>query len=442
MPDLTALFNRHISAVQQLFSQLCDTCRVERVWLHSGSLQHYFLDDHPVTFKVNPLFRYVVPLSAPECWVSLNGQDKPHLYFYQPEDYWHSVAPLPEAFWCTEFDWTVVRRLDEIPHLICGQNALYLGENTALASTLGFTHINLQKALNLLHYQRSIKTDFELECMRRAQAPAVRGHIAAHEAFMQGKSEFEINLAYLHASGQRDDNVPYGNIIAVNEHAAVLHYTELDLQRAKVRLSMMIDAGATYQGYASDISRTYSADPSDEFAELIAVMDNNKLKIISELRSGYNYLYYHTQMHQMVAELLHDFGLLRLPSVDIFEQGITRAFFPHGLGHFLGLQVHDVAGFQQTPRGTHKAPPEIYPSLRCTRNLERNMVLTVEPGIYFIPMLLQPWRESALSKSFNWEKIEHFLPYGGIRTEDNVIITEHGAENITAEAFARFAEGC
>ncbi|WP_408021852.1 Xaa-Pro dipeptidase [Spirabiliibacterium pneumoniae] len=436
---MTALFKQHLCALQTLFSQVCDVCRVEQVWLHSGSEQHYFLDDNARPFKVNPLFRYVVPLSAPECWVSLNGQGKPHLYFYQPDDYWHAVEPLPEDFWCAEFEWTVVRNLAEIPHLVKGKNALYLGENTTLASTLGFTHINLQKALNLVHYHRSIKTEFELECMRRAQLPAVLGHLRAREAFMQGKSEFDINLAYLHASSQRDEEVPYGNIIAINEHAAVLHYTKLDRQKPKVRSGFMIDAGATYLGYASDISRTYSAQ-DDEYAALIQAMDKNKLSIINALQVGYNYLYYHTQMHQMIAELLHDFNFVRISSADIFEQGITRAFFPHGLGHFLGLQVHDVAGFQQSPRGTHKAPPEMYPSLRCTRNLAKNMVLTIEPGFYFIPMLLKPWRESALSRVFNWEKIEAFLPCGGIRTEDNVIITEQGAENITASAFAQLTE--
>ncbi|MBE2894357.1 Xaa-Pro dipeptidase [Spirabiliibacterium falconis] len=437
--NLTALFQHHLRHLQHVFSQVCDLCRVEKVWVHSGSVQHYFLDDSPITFKVNPLFRYVVPISVPECWISLDGQHKPHLYFYQPDDYWHQVEPLPDDFWCTEFEWTVVRKLAEIPHLIAGQHALYLGDNTALATTLGFTHINVQKALNYLHYQRSIKSEFELYCMRQAQLPAVRGHLAARAAFEQGKSEFDINLAYLQASEQRDDSVPYGNIIALNAHAAILHYTNVDRQKPKVRSSFMIDAGASYLGYASDISRTYSAQ-DDEYATLIATMEQYKLRIIRELQVGYNYLYYHTQMHQLIAELLHEFNFVRATSTDIFEQGITRAFFPHGLGHFLGLQVHDVAGFQQTPRGTHKAPPDIYPSLRCTRNLEENMVLTIEPGFYFIPMLLKPWRESAVRGQFNWDKIEAFLQYGGIRTEDNVIITEHGAENITASAFAQLEE--
>lgn len=102
----------------------------------------------------------------------------------------------------------------------------------------------------------------------------------------------------------------------------------------------------------------------------------------------------------------------------------------------MGIQVHDVGGFQQNARGSHKAPPEVYPSLRCTRELQENMVLTIEPGFYFIEMLLKPWKNSALSSAFNWQKIEAFKAFGGIRTEDNIVMRANGAENLTANAAA------
>ncbi|MCE1680962.1 M24 family metallopeptidase, partial [Enterobacter hormaechei] len=87
------------------------------------------------------------------------------------------------------------------------------------------------------------------------------------------------------------------------------------------------------------------------------------------------------------------------------EEGLTTPFFPHGIGHPLGLQVHDVAGFMQDDTGTHLAAPDMYPYLRCTRILEPRMVLTIEPGLYFIESLLAPWRESEFSKHFDWNKI-------------------------------------
>ena len=132
--------------------------------------------------------------------------------------------------------------------------------------------------------------------------------------------------------------------------------------------------------------------------------------------------------------MLHQFEFVKLPADQIFEEGISRTFFPHGLGHQLGLQVHDVAGFQQNHRGTRKAPPEIYPSLRCTRDLAEGMVLTIEPGVYFIEMLLNQWKNHPLTRFFNWQKIEEFKRYGGIRTEDNIVMRAAGAENLTVKA--------
>ncbi|MEN1417069.1 M24 family metallopeptidase, partial [Pseudomonas aeruginosa] len=104
------------------------------------------------------------------------------------------------------------------------------------------------------------------------------------------------------------------------------------------------------------------------------------------------------------------------------ENDLTGPFMPHGIGHPLGLQVHDVAGFMQDDSGTHLAAPAKYPYLRCTRILQPGMVLTIEPGIYFIESLLAPWREGQFSKHFNWQKIEALKPFGGIRIEDNVVI--------------------
>jgi Xaa-Pro dipeptidase len=109
------------------------------------------------------------------------------------------------------------------------ENVGYIGYSQQRARELGISveNINPQPVLNYLDFHRSVKTDYELACMRQAQNMAVIGHRAAHEAFLAGMSEFDINLAYLIATGQRDTDVPYDNIVALNEHAAVLHYTKL-----------------------------------------------------------------------------------------------------------------------------------------------------------------------------------------------------------------------
>lgn len=429
-------FSQHLAKVQQAIRQALELCHLEGIWIYAGNAAYRFLDDQTIPFKVNPHFNYVFPHpSAENSWLYLDGKNKPQIYFYAPQDYWHSTpTPPTSAFFADEFDWQIITHRQEISQFIGTPTyCAFIGEQENLAKELGFEQINPQKLLNLLHFERSIKSEFEIDCIRAAQITALKGHQAAKEAFFAGLSEFEINLAYLQATEQSDCNVPYGNIVAINENSAVLHYTKLNTTRPAQRHSFLLDAGTSFFGYASDITRSYAFEPQSEFAALINRMEKLKTDVIDSMQVGINYLNYHTQAHRQIAQLLQEFEFVHLPAEQIFEEGISRTFFPHGLGHQLGLQVHDVAGFQQNPRGTHKAPPEIYPSLRCTRDLEEGMVLTVEPGFYFIDMLLKPWQNHPLARYFNWKKIEQFKQFGGIRTEDNIVIRQHGAENLTAQ---------
>lgn len=433
---MQSLFIQHLVQVQKIIQQALELSHLDGLWIYAGETKPYFLDDQHSPFKINPLFNYVFPdPTAQRSWLYLDGKNRPKIYFYAPIDYWH-VMPNPpvDAFFAEAFEWQIITDCDQIAQYIQPQHCAFIGDNELLASHLGFELINPKKLLNVLHFARSCKTEFEIACIFQANLIAMKGHLAGKQAFFDGKSEFEINLAYLNATLQSDTNVPYGNIVAINQHSAVLHYTALATQQPKQRHSFLLDAGASYLGYASDITRSYAFDEKSEFAELIARMDHYKLEIIDHLQAGVNYLSYHTQMHRWISQLLSEFEFVKLPSEQIFEEGISRCFFPHGLGHNLGLQVHDVAGFQQNIRGTHKAPPEIYPSLRCTRDLVEGMVLTIEPGFYFIDMLLNSWRNSPLARFFNWQKIEEFKQFGGIRTEDNVVIRTNGAENLTAKA--------
>ena len=125
-------------------------------------------------------------------------------------------------------------------------NIGYIGPVPERALQLGIeaSNINPKGVIDYLHYYRSFKTEYELACMREAQKMAVNGHRAAEEAFRSGMSEFDINIAYLTATGHRDTDVPYSNIVALNEHAAVLHYTKLDHQAPEEMRSFLLDAGA------------------------------------------------------------------------------------------------------------------------------------------------------------------------------------------------------
>ena len=121
------------------------------------------------------------------------------------------------------------------------------------------------------------------------------------------------------------------------------------------------------------------------------------------------------------------------------EKKVPHHFFPHGLGHLLGLQVHDVAGKQTTALGTQLPAPDDSPFLRMTRTLDENMVLTIEPGLYFIPTLIDKMKATVRGHGCDIRKINEFIPYGGIRVEDNIVVGVEGVRNLTEEAFLELA---
>ena len=116
--------------------------------------------------------------------------------------------------------------------------------------------------------------------------------------------------------------------------------------------------------------------------------------------------------------------------------GVSSAFFPHGIGHGIGLQVHDVAGFAASDEGGTIAKPDGHPYLRLTRVLEPGMAVTIEPGLYFIDMLLDEVKKNGHADSIDWARVDTFKPYGGIRIEDDVVCTEDAPNNLTREGFA------
>ncbi|MEE7561042.1 Xaa-Pro dipeptidase, partial [Xanthomonas sp. Kuri4-2] len=268
------------------------------------------------------------------------------------------------------------------------------------------------------------------------QTRAVRGHRAAEAAFRAGASEFDIHMAYCAAVGQDANELPYGNIVALNEHGAVLHYTELGRHAPQPLRSFLIDAGASAHGYASDITRTYAADPGSEFQALIDAVDAAQVGLGQAVRAGVDYRQLHVDAHLALMAILKDFGILTVSPEAALATGVSAAFFPHGLGHLIGLQVHDVAGFAADDRGGRIERPDGHPYLRLTRVLAPGMVVTIEPGVYFIDLLLDEVKRAGHAAGVDWRRVEQFKPYGGIRIEDEVVCTDGAPENLTRPVFA------
>ena len=434
-PAYQELYAAHLFQLQQRTKAVLARENLDALVIHSGQAKRQFLDDMDYPFKVNPLFKAWIPVvDNPNCWLIVDGVNKPKLAFYLPKDFWHKVPDAPNAFWSGFFDIQILEKANQVERILPydkGRMA-YLGEHIEVATALGFSEINPEGVISYLHYHRAYKTDYELACMRQANSIAVAGHHAAKATFMAGGSEFDIQLAYLAAVGQGENEVPYGNIIALNQNAAILHYTALERKKPDQFHSFLIDAGASFHGYAADITRTYSF-LNDEFAALINAMTDSELKLVDGLKPGIKYPDLHLEAHQHIAKILVDFNFVQMSAEGIVESGISRTFFPHGLGHHLGLQVHDVGGFMADERGTHVAAPAEHPFLRTTRLVEANMVFTIEPGLYFIDSLLADLKETAHGKAVNWDKVAEFRKYGGIRIEDNVIVHKDRNENMTRD---------
>ena len=159
-------------------------------------------------------------------------------------------------------------------------------------------------------------------------------------------------------------------------------------------------------------------------------------RICAAVRPGTDYREVHLLAHRLVAGLLHEIGVIRCAADTAVANGVSGVFLPHGIGHLLGLQVHDVAGLAQGPHGGEIPRPPGHPYLRLTRVLEPGFVVTIEPGLYFIDMLLAAARADERGQHIDWNEVERWRPFGGIRIEDDVVCTTSAPLNLTREAFA------
>jgi Xaa-Pro dipeptidase len=441
--NLPALYRQHLDTLCQRADAALARGGFDHLVVPSGTLHYQAFDDRDYPYAVNPQFKAWVPLTRnPGSWLVYTPGKTPKLIYLQPRDYWHVVPQAPSGDWTGHFEIVVIRKPEEaLQHLPKNaERCAILGEaQSALGKYGAFGPNNPQPVIDYLEYHRAFKTPYEVEQMRRATRKGVRAHRAAERTFRAGTSEFGIHLAYCQAAGQDANELPYANIVALNDHGAVLHYTELERLPPKPARSFLIDAGASEAGYACDITRSYAAEGHDEFQAMIDAVDAVQRTLCDQVRAGFDYKQLHLNAHLALAGVLRDFGLTRVSPEQALETGVSSAFFPHGIGHGIGLQVHDVAGFAASDAGGTIDKPHGHPYLRLTRVLEPGMVVTIEPGLYFIDMLLEELKEKGQGDSVDWDRVERFKPYGGIRIEDDVVCTEDEPINLTREGFAQAA---
>lgn len=438
----SSLYHLHVNEKLSRFQTILAETGFSEVIISSGESKTQFQDDMFYPFKANPYFREWTPLNkrTGSFLQIVAGASKPCLYLLCAEDIWHTARQsLPDGY----ADALEIVEYETQEQLISLLNIEKEDKSVAFVSELNTLEIavecwNPQALLNQIDYQRRGKTVYEQHCVREANRQAVPAHRAAYQAFLGGLSELEICAAYYRASNTSESEMPYGVIAGLNEHAAVLHHFNLDKRRPETPRSFLLDAGIDYHGYASDITRTYAFNPTCEFADMIRSMDEKQLQMSAAGAIDKSPIAMHEMALRKIAEILHEFNILTISVDDALEADIMGLFFPHGLGHHLGCNVHDKGSDFANAQGDLLPPPEKYPTLRHTAPMVANQVYTVEPGLYFIPSRLDTYRQGDSATHLNWSRIEAFIPFGGIRIEDNIILHADGRlENMTRDAFSK-----
>jgi len=279
---------------------------------------------------------------------------------------------------------------------------------------------------------RRPKDDVELERMRKAEL-ATRAGFEAVQPFLkpattERAAQIEIEAAFFRNGAER---TAYDTIIGGGPNSAVFHSTPSQRAFRDGEL-ILVDAGAEYKGYACDVTRTYpvSGHFTQEQADIYDIVLAAGNAAAQQCAPQMEYRDIHLRASRNITQGLIDFGLLQGSVDSLVEQGAQALFFPHGIGHMVGLGVRDAGGYQPG-RKPSKAMGLRF--LRIDLPLKPGYVVTIEPGIYFIPALLEDARlRQRFHDVVNWTRVDKMMGFGGIRIEDNVLVTQDGFEVLTA----------
>ncbi|SER10957.1 aminopeptidase P family protein [Neolewinella agarilytica] len=278
---------------------------------------------------------------------------------------------------------------------------------------------------------RSVKSAEELEQMDIAVKTSMKMHAAAQSHAAPGQLEAEVAGLIEGIAISANGRLSYPAIVTRNGHVLHNHYHGNVLQKGDL---LLIDAGAEApSGYAGDITRTFAvgAAMTAKQQDIHDIVQKALTDCTAALRPGLTYQSVHLDAGRIITDGLKAVGLMKGDTDEAVAAGAHALFMPHGLGHMIGLDVHDMedlgedlVGYdEQVQRSTQFGTR----SLRLGKELRAGYALTVEPGIYFIPALIDRWRADGTCADFiNFSALEAYRDFGGIRLEDNVVVTETG----------------
>lgn len=371
----------------------------------------------PIPGRGDPTY----PFRAHSEYLWLTDRERPGgVIAYDPAQGWMEfVVPVTTQ----ELLWTGIegdregvpdgtRPVEELAELVAGREPRLLGATSDAD----------QELRDALTRVRRPKDDVELERMRTAAAATAAGFAELVSLIEAGRTERELQVA-LEAAFMRNggDFLAFETIVAAGDHSAVLHFSPT-LRELRDGELLLVDAGAEHRGYAADVTRTYPIGGSFN-AEQQLVHDTIRAALdacIAACKPGVRWSHVHRTAGLVIAEGLIELGVLQGSPESLVESGAVRLFFPHGLGHMVGLGVRDGGPASDEPSS---------PGLRLDIALEERHAWTVEPGLYFVGPLLAQERGH---EGVNWERVDQLLGFGGVRLEHDIVITADGCDVLTA----------
>lgn len=424
---------------EKLFS-LFDDNQNGVVYIQGADIMYRYGTDYEFPFRQESNFWYLTGANEPECALLLDLKKEEYHLFVPKRDaqyaVWHGYVKTPEQYQ-DEYKPDHLHYNNEILHVLNELNpdmVYCLNEEQAefIEDLDREFHVDTEALTDALTYCRVLKTEWELEQMREACRVNDLAYEAVMKAIKPGTFEYQMKAVFTKVqieNGLQQD--AYNGIYASGVNASILHYTD-NVSEIKDGDLFLMDAGFECQGYAADYTRTFPAN--GKFTEIQAgiyqVVLDAQNAVIEAVKPGALM----EDLHMLAARIMME-GLIKLDILkgnidEIMENNVFALFFPHGLGHFLGLDTHDVGGY---PKGVDRIDRPGIKFLRARRELQAGMVITIEPGIYFVPAVLEPAMENEeQSKYLNVEKVKSLLGFGGVRIEDNIAVTEDGYENLTS----------
>ncbi len=303
-----------------------------------------------------------------------------------------------------------------------------LGINTSMVKN--YASVELIKAIVSL---RSVKEEVEIAEIEKACAVGYQMQVTAMKMSKSGINEQAIAGA-IEGVAISQGYMPSFPII-LSQNGETLHNHDHSQVLTSGRM-LLVDCGAEINShYASDFTRTIPVDGkfSDRQKDIYNIVLAANNKAIEMAKPGIPYFDVHKAAAKVIAEGLINLGLIKGNSDEAVANGAHALFFPHGLGHMMGLDVHDMEDLGENYVGyddeISRADQFGIAYLRLGRKLQRGFVLTVEPGIYFIPALIQKWKSEKINEAFiNYAAVENYIGFGGIRIEDDILITDNGSK--------------